>query len=123
MHVLRLLQAAGITKQPAATLHILPLCELPFLEAILTPTWHLPNERNPQHHHLFPVPVPVRFASPWLAVGSILSVLRALAQACAMSASVRFVACVIVDPCSSTKHNDAEPALKFECYRQPHPPK
>ncbi|KAK9812398.1 hypothetical protein WJX73_007715 [Symbiochloris irregularis] len=50
--------AAGITKQPAATLHILPLCELPFLAAILTPTWHLPNDRNPQHHHLFPVPVP-----------------------------------------------------------------
>lgn len=57
------LQAAGITKQPAATLHILPLCELPFLEALLTPTWHLPNDRDQQQHHLFPVPLPVSLTS------------------------------------------------------------
>ena len=58
--MLCMLQAAGFTKQPAMTLHILPLCELPFLEASFTPTWHLPDGHNQEQHHLFPVPVPVR---------------------------------------------------------------
>ena len=56
------LQAAGF-KQPAKAMYILPACDVPHLEAVLTPTWQLPGGRHPDQHHIFPVDLPVRLGT------------------------------------------------------------
>ena len=41
-------------------MYILPVCDIPHLEAVLTPHWQLPGGRHSDQHHLFPVDLPVR---------------------------------------------------------------
>ena len=52
------MQAAGLD-QPAGTLLALPLLDFPFGQYVLSSDWHLPNGRDGNQHHLFPVPVPI----------------------------------------------------------------
>ena len=51
-------QAAGF-RQPAKAMYILPVCDVPHLEATLTPSWQLPGGRHPDQHHVFPLELPV----------------------------------------------------------------
>ena len=51
------LQAAGLD-QPAGTMFALPLLDFPYGHYTMSANWHLPDGRNGDQHHLFPVPVP-----------------------------------------------------------------
>ena len=51
-------QAAGLD-QPAGTLLALPLLDFPCGRYILSSNWQLPNGRNGDQHHLFPLESPI----------------------------------------------------------------
>lgn len=50
-------QAAGL-EQPAGSMLALPLLDFPNGQYILSSNWRLPNGRDGNQHHLFPVEVP-----------------------------------------------------------------
>ncbi|KAK9806263.1 hypothetical protein WJX72_007766 [[Myrmecia] bisecta] len=49
--------AAG-TDQPAGTLFMLPLVDFPTAQLVISSTWHLPDGRSPDDHHIFPLDPP-----------------------------------------------------------------
>eukprot|EP00884_Botryococcus_braunii_P017348 jgi/Botrbrau1/4297/Bobra.0390s0036.1 len=49
--------AAGL-EAPAGAMYRLPLVQLPAVQATMSLTWILRSGRDPNQHHLFPVPVP-----------------------------------------------------------------
>ena len=51
------IQAGGL-EQPAGSMLVLPLLDFPNGQYILSSTWRLPNGRDGNQHHLFPVEVP-----------------------------------------------------------------
>jgi hypothetical protein len=52
-------RAAGL-EQPAGVLYRLPLVMIPAGHFVMCLAWQLGSGRDPNIHHLFPVPVPVR---------------------------------------------------------------